>query len=117
MNKPNFDTNPRDTVFPSMPGWNAFSAVSGPFGGWVSYVGRLQNEVLTFAQTRFRREVDAMERFARCRKPEEFVEAQATFLAQTYSDYATENLKIAGMLGDAAQWTREKIAEAGPRST
>jgi len=58
-----------------------------------------------------------MERFARCRKPEEYVDAQATFLAQTFSDYAKENLKVVGMLGDAAQWAREKIAEAGTRSS
>jgi len=117
MNKPKFDNRSINNGFPSMPAWNALAAVSGPLAGWADYVGRLQNEALTFAQTRFRREVDAMERFARCRKPEEYVDAQATFLAQTFSDYAKENLKVVGMLGDAAQWAREKIAEAGTRSS
>jgi len=117
MNKPRFDNNSGNNGFPSVPAWNAFAAVSGPFAGWANCVGRLQNEALAFAQARFRREVDAMERFARCRKPEEYVDAHATFLAQTYSDYAKENLKIAGMLGDAAQLAREKIAEAGVRSS
>ena len=116
MNKPNFDSTAQNNVFPSVPAWNALNAVSGSFGGWVRYVGHLQNEVLNFAQARFRRDVGAMERFARCRKPEEYVDAQVAFLAQTYSDYAKESLKVAGMLGDAAQWTREKIAETGVRS-
>lgn len=117
MNQPKFDNNPVGSDFPTVPAWNAFAAVSGPLAGWANCVGRLQNEALNFAQTRFRREVDAMERFARCRKPEEYVDAQATFLAQTYSDYAKENLKIAEMLGAAAQWAKEKIAEAGVRSS
>ena len=117
MNKPDFDAGAGRNGFPSVPVWSAFSAVPGSFGRWMSHVGRLQNEALAFARTRFRREVDALERFARCRRPEEYVDAQAAFLAQTYSDYARENLKIAGMLADVAQWTREKIAEAGKRSS
>lgn len=117
MNKPDLGTLPFGNGFLfSIPASNAFSAASGQLGGWASCIGRLQNEILTFAQARFRRDVDAMERFARCRKPEEFVDAQAAFLAQIYSDYAKENLKIAGMLGEAAQWTHEKVAEAGVHS-
>ncbi|MBS0582142.1 MAG: phasin family protein [Proteobacteria bacterium] len=117
MNKPKFDNSPGSNRFPSVPAWNPFAAVSGPLEGWTGYVSRLQNEVLAFAQTRFRREIDAMERFARCRKPEEYVDAQATFLAQTYSDYAKENLKLAGMLGEAAQSARKKFAEADVRAS
>jgi len=115
MSKSKFDNSPGSNGFPSVPAWNAFAAVPGPLAGWANCVGQLQNEALTFAQARFRREVAAMERFARCRKPEEYVDAQATFLAEMYSDYAKENLKIAGMLGDAAQLAREKISEAGVR--
>jgi hypothetical protein len=117
MSKPGFNTAPSGGGFPfSIPIQDGLSVASGQLGGWMSCIGRLQNEILSFAQARFRSDVSAMERFARCRKPEEIVEAQATFLAQIYSDYAKENLKIAGMLAETAQWTREKAAEAGVRS-
>lgn len=117
MNKPDIDTTLSNGGFPfPIPAWQTFGTTSGPLAEWMGCFSRLQTEVVTFAQARFRRDVDAMEHFARCRKPEEYVDAQATFLAQAYSDYAKENLKIAEMLGEAMQRTREKVAEAGIRS-
>lgn len=117
MNKPEFNAFPSGNGLPfSIPAWNALGAFSGPLGGWMNCFGRLQNEIVAFAQARFRRDVAAMERLARCRRPDEVVEAQAEFLAQLYSDYAKENLKVAGMFGDAAQWTREQVAGAGAPS-
>lgn len=118
MIKPKFDSSFSGTGFPfSIAGWSPLGAVPGPLGDWLRCAGRVQNEVLNFAQERFRRDVDAMECFARCRKPEEYVDAQAKFLAETYSDYAKENLKITGMLGEAAQWTRENFAGTGAGPT
>lgn len=93
--------------------WNPFGAATGQFGDWVRSAGRLQSEVLNFAQARFRRDIEALERFARCRKAEDYVDAQAAFIAEVCSDYAKESLRIADILGEAAQSAKEKFAETG----
>jgi hypothetical protein len=117
MSNPSFSTsNPFPGFpFPGLPK-NPFENTSGAFYGWMRYVSHLQTEAIGFVQARYRRDVEALERFARCRKPEEYVEAQAKFIEEMYSDYAKESVKIAGLLGDAAQQAREKFAELGVKS-
>ncbi len=117
MNKPNLHASDPFAGFPfAGAAKNPFENSNAAFFGWMRYVGYLQNEAIGFVQARFRRDVEALERFARCRKPEDYVEAQAQFVADLYSDYAKESVKIAGLLGDAAQQAREKFAELGVKA-
>jgi hypothetical protein len=118
MSNPDFNASNPYPGFP-FPGLtkNPFENASGGFSGWARYIGYLQNEAVRFAQERFRRDIGALERFARCRKPEEFIAAQAKFIEEMYSDYAKESVKIAGMFGDAAQQARENFAELGVKSS
>lgn len=117
MNKQNQNISNPYAGFPfaNLP-TNPFENASGPFYGWIRYIGNLQNEAMSFAQERFRRDVGALERFARCRKPEEYIDAQANFIGNLYADYGKESVKIVGLFGDAVQQAREKIAELGTKS-
>lgn len=94
---------------------NPLENATGAFRGWMRYVGYLQDEAAGFVRERLRRDVGALERFARCRRPEEYIEAQANFVADLYSDYAKEAVKIAGLFGDAAQTARAEFAELGAK--
>lgn len=118
MNKPSTNTSNPSTGLP-LAGMlkNPFENATGALYGWMRYAGCVQNEAIGFVQARFRRDVEALERFARCRRPEEYVDAQAKFIADLYSDYAKESVKIAGLLTDAAQRAREEFAELGVKSS
>ena len=97
----------------------SLDALAMPYDTWVRSAGRVQDELLQFFGKRLREDVELSVRLAECSNASEVLEQQMSFATTMFNDYASENLKIMGIVCDTAGQLEHQAEEAvtGPLHT
>ena len=85
--------------------WNGAPSIDSAvknYTAWLSDVGRLQNETLSFLNARLSEDYQAAAHFAACKSPTEAFDLQVEYAGKVVSEFMTEGKKILELYGHLA---------------
>jgi hypothetical protein len=95
----------RDTAYESLVGKNGgnVSAVMSAGEAMFSGLAEVSQEMMSFANTRLRADMECAEDFAKASSPEDLFEKQCSFARRAAEQYAEETSKLIGMMARIQQ--------------
>jgi hypothetical protein len=95
----------RDTAYESLVGKNGENVTAVMSAGEAMFTGlaEVSQEMMSFANTRLRADMECAEDFAKAASPEDLFEKQCSFARRAAQQYAEETSKLIGMMARIQQ--------------